>query len=434
MRRRAGKSKENQGKKTADARRRGKIEAGRTVEAAASFTRELRDAAIKQFGQEAAPEISEYFHVEGLSLYDNFALQYVLGIDVLALGRLISVMGPPGGGKTQFCIWLAKQFIKFPGLFLYLDAEQKVSPSQFTSILQLPQDRIEAQMIPCRIDSMEDLVAKLIWYGKFYTKHFPDKIMPLYLLIDSISALTAQKAQEKAQKGEAEDNNMQAAQNAKALTNAIRTFVSEYLSKQPFFVSMITHQKKRIGGEGGFRPGGFNTPQMDMGTGGIHKDFQATWRFIITSTKRHGATVDIESAGRKVDHQLFADKCGMGEDHRRIKYTTHSYKDPETNELRMDFDFDSALIRLLTDDKKTGKKFLQSKIGLVKKAADEYNVNALKLQGLTMREAGRAINESAELIGELQKFFRISHHATFGQEHSYDPELAKVDNDDGGFD
>ena len=415
------------GKEAADSRRRGKIKAGSSVDAAASFTRSLRDAAVKQFGQDSSPELKDYLNVEGLSLRDNFALQYVMGVDVLALNRLISIMGGPGGGKTQFCLWLSRLFLKFPGLFLYFDAEKKPSPSQFTSVLQLPMERLEAQFIPCKMDSMQDMVNKLLWYGEFYKKTIPDLSMPMFILIDSISALDDAKAQVKAKKGDDKENNMQAAQNAKRLTQAIRTYVAEYLSKLPIVVAMITHQKTKIAT--GWTPhGGTN---LDNGTGGVHKDFQASWRFVIETTKRHNPGLADDDPGQVVEHTLFGDKCGMGEDHRMITYATHTYTDPETDQVRTDLDFDSALIRLLFDDKKTGKIFLKSKLGLVKTAAEGgsgalYNIGALNLKKLTMQQAGNAINNSPDLIRELQRYFRISSYTVFGEKPHHRPEVAEV--------
>ena len=277
------------------------------------------------------------------------------------------------------------------------------------------------------MDDMHDMVAKLNWYGQFYTKEFPDRAMPMVFIVDSISGLAEKKAREEAQKGEVRDNKMEAAQNAQTLTKGIRTFNSEYLYKHPFLVIMITHQKKKIA-DASFGPSWGNN--MDMGTGGVHKDFQATWRLVIDAVKRHPPSKDEVNPGRRVDHSLKADKCGMGEDHRRILYTTHAFVDEEGDSVRMDFDFDSALIRLLVDDKITGKRFLQSKIGLVKKASDAFDIGSLKLKGLTMREAGKAINNSPKLIKELQRYFRISHHAVFGQKLSHDPEVADISEDD----
>jgi len=411
------------GKQTKAARRRGKIEVGNSVEAVADFTHKLRDAAIKQFGSDAAPEVSEFFGVEGLPLSDNFALQYVLGIDIIPLGRLVSIMGPPGGGKTSFGIWLGKIFMNFPGLFVYKDGERKVSPPQFTSILQKSWEDMEAQLFPTPVESVADLVKKLEFYGKFYVKEFPDKVMPVYFLVDSISALTGGKALEKYKRGADEENNMQAAHNAKTLTDSIRKFTAVYLAKQPFFIAMITHQKEKI--QTGF--GASYGKQMDTGTGGVHKDFQATWRLIIETTKRHKESIAEETGGRKVEHTLYADKCGMGEDHRKIKYVTHTYMDDNGNR-RMDFDFDSSLIWLLLDDLKTSKKWLKDKIGLVKKDAKTYNVNVLKLKDLSMREAGRAINESPELVKAMQKYYRVEHLTPFGGER--DPEVAKVEEEE----
>jgi hypothetical protein len=374
----------------------------------AVFLRNLRDAAIKEYGQAEVPEFDEFMHVPGIPLTGNLVLQYVLGTDLLPFGRLISVLGPPAGGKTQFCLWLGRQFILNNGLFLHLEAERKQSPTLITSVLQIERDALKNRFIPCYVRTIQDLEQKLNWYGRFYQQHFPDKNMPMFILVDSVSALTGDKALSEYSKGDVGENNMQAAHNAKSLTENLRKYVAEFLVEEPFLLAMVAHQKEEI--NIGWSPSPMKT--KTFGTGGIHKDFQATWRLIIESgTRRPYLTGDgagAEDHGRQeIVHTITADKSCMGEDRRKVTYSTITYVDPATDELRADFEWDAALVQLLLDEKKTGKRYLKQALGLSKTPMG-YDIDVLKLKGLKAAEAGKVINASAELSHDLQSYFRIS--------------------------
>ena len=73
----------------------------------------LRDSLIKQFGAAEVPTIAEFTEAYGVPLNNNLPLQYVLGTDVLVLGRCINVVGPWQSGKTQFAWYIAKLFFEF---------------------------------------------------------------------------------------------------------------------------------------------------------------------------------------------------------------------------------------------------------------------------------------------------------------------------------
>lgn len=382
-------------------RRRQKKKKDNTVKTASDFSSALRDASIKQFGQDDNPSVDDFFDVEGVSIADNVALQYVVGTDVIPFSRLYTIIGPAGGGKTQFAIWIAGQFIRQGGILVYMDSEKRPSPTLIPSILQLPEQKLQEQFIPCHISSIEDMNAKLAWYGSFYEKTFPQGGPPLFILVDSISQLIKEGDQNKYTDGDVSTNNIEGMQNAAEITRGLKR-QHLYLTRSSMVLTLIAHQKTEAnegGGRGSFRSG----PKKNTGSGGTHKDFAASLRLVLTK----GGKKDTLTSGRVQEHYLQADKSSLGEDKRKLRYKVVTYMNPDDGQRRTDFLWDEALIDLLMDEKKTSKEFLKAEVGLTR-ADKGFNVKALQLKGATKEEAGRAINANNELVITLQKYFRIS--------------------------
>jgi len=303
----------------------------------ASFKMALRDSLIKQFGAAEVPTFEKFTEARGLPLVNNLPLQHVLGTDVLVLGRCINVVGPWMSGKTQFIWYIAKLFLEFPGFIFWIETESKPSREQIKAVLQKDSKIIEEFVFANPTKTIDSVLQKLQFCASQYIKINADKRLPLLILIDSLAGVTSEENMEAMEKDGVAGTGYGDARVASAITAQMKAFVPKYLADNPIMLLTTNHEKTKLP-EPGFHPGG---PGKTTGSGGVHKDFAATW------TLRMGKGVRQRRKTSAVTTLFYitAVKNQMGMDGNSIAVPVYTY---ERNEQKIiEYDWDCALVNLL---------------------------------------------------------------------------------------
>ena len=363
---------------------------------------ELRDAAIRELGQTKVLAADTFLDmVNGLPLTGNIPLQHMLGVDVLALGRTMTLVGPSGSSKSSLGWYLAQQFLHNQGLVMLFETENKTNPDQVRAIID--DDELFNRVTYVKCNTLNKLFSNLIFFVKQYEKHVPNKDVPMMLFIDSLGAITTDEAREKADKDDSD--NYQGARNASAIQNFLQTFIPEYVEPNPIMLVVVNHQKIKID-----QKSGPFAPTLKREPGGDHKEFLWTWKLEMAK-----GPVKKSVKGITPVYRLKSGKSSLGPSYK------HSLEVPYTSNFTDDalehisYDWDEALTNLLANPIFSAT-LIKDIVGF-KKNGNKYSSSVLGLKDVSASELGKAIHADEKMTKEIQeKLLHIRRKRKFAEE------------------
>jgi hypothetical protein len=364
-----------------------------TVEA---FQQVLVDECTKKFGESDLIDVDDNLY--GIPLDGCLPLQYLFGIDIVPLERAFSVVGPTGSWKSMLTWWFIGKFMDSGGLAVFLDVERKTNWDQVWSLIG---DHNKKRLIPQNVGYLEDMQEKMQLFGTKYDSICPQKDVPFIMAIDSIGALTSEAVIKLLKKEGNTDKGYAGAKRAAALTEFFRAFLPEYIYDKPLSIVMVNHQK--IGmteGQGGGKP----TAPTKNEPGGVHKDYMGT--YILEMSKQSGTN---QVGSSVVPLTIRTKKSSLSRTGLRV--ALDAITEYQDGEMHTFFDWDSALVRLLTDDynKNVSTPAAREITGITASSSgNKWTSAPLGLKDVTRREMGKAIHENEEMVTALQDVLRVS--------------------------
>jgi len=361
---------------------------------------QLRENATKAYPNNIWTQKDLLDSVYGISLQGNIALQYVLGVDVLALGRCMSLVGTWGSSKSSLGWYLAKVFLERGGLVVGIDTEHKQNPDQIRAIVD--NDMLFEQILYQKAHSLDEMLDFMFYWCKEYEKLVPNKDVPMLLLVDSLNAVTSEKASEKRMKGE-DTAGYAGARNAGEIQEAMKSFVAKCLDRNPILCVVVNHQKTDMSKM--VMPG-MAAPKKEPG--GIHKDFMYTWKLELVKSETRKSVY-----GETPYFKIKAGKSSLGMMHKYAISVPYTSRYTEDGMEHIAYDWDDALATLLTSDA-VSKTVLKETMHLVK-TGNKFTSKTLGLVDVTASEMGAAINANDALAAKLKKdVLRIRSKRKFG--------------------
>ncbi len=348
---------------------------------------QLRENATKAYPDNIVSQKDLLDSVYGVSLENNIPLQYVLGVDVLALGRCMSLVGSWGSSKSSLGWYIAKMFLEIGGLVVGIDTEHKQNPDQVRAIID--NDVLFERIIYSKADSLDQMLDFMFFWTKEYERLIPDKNVPMLILVDSLNAVTSEKAGEERMAG-SETTGYSAARNAGEISDAMKSFVPKCLDRNPILAVIINHQKIDISKM--VMPGRA-APTHEPG--GVHKDFAYTWKLELKKAETRKSVY-----GEIPYFKIKGGKSSLGV---QKKYAISvPYKSSYADDLEhIHYDWDESLADLLTSDAVSST--LLKDIMHLTKAGNKYTSKTLNLEGVTASEIGRAIHADKELSKRIKE-------------------------------
>jgi len=401
--------------------RAGSVVAAEGVSPAAAAAGLFQIAATKKFGEEGLISTDDFFDsVYGVPLTGNLPLQYLFGLDVIPMERSIAVVGKEASGKSVFCWFLASLMMKSAtgSLVVFYNMEHKQNPDQIRGVLQNDSLWDAVAIQKQATESLETMLDSMDWYGNYYTQVCPGHDIPIVFLIDSLGAATSNKNIQKAKgelklkKGASTAPGYDPAHNANLLTQRLKAFQSGHMDGKPMLLLTVNHLKDSMEETAGnFQQKKTNSP------GGAHKDFIATYTVVMGQGKTSSTFVEA-TAGL----WLSTKKSGFTKLNQRIWVPMYTKHTNEKYEVDLDlagggediqrklvhFDWDTALISLLTDDKlrPCSQEDVTAITGLKKDGA-KCSSSVLGLKGISVAEMGNAIHDNPEVTRKLQDAFNV---------------------------
>lgn len=385
-----------------DARMRRRLKKGTGKPSPGNLALQLRESGSKAYPDSVWTPRELMDSVYGIPLDGNLPLQYILGVDVLALGRCMSLVGSYGCSKSSLGWYLAKLFLEWGGMVVSIDTEHKQNPDQIRAIVD--NDELFDTVVYTKADSLDQMLDKMFFYTKEYEKIIPDKSVPMLLLVDSLNAVTSEDASKKRMSGE-NTAGYAGARNAGEIQEAMKSFVPKCLDKNPILGVVINHQKSDLSKM--VMPG-MPTPKKEPG--GIHKDFMYTWKLELAK-----ATTRKSVFGETPIFKIKAGKSSLGTMHKYSISVPYTSRFDEDGLEHIAYDWDEALAHLLTGDA-VSKTALKDVMHLVK-TGSKFKSDTLGLKDVSATELGAAIHANAELCEELkQKVLHIRKKRVIGEE------------------
>lgn len=144
-----------------------------------------------QYGDEcvssADAEDENLFYVE----VPDLALQWAIGRQGFALGRIMQIMGFEGAGKTSFALWLTELFYKAGGFGAWIETEYAGSTEHMRYYVSTP-DKLRV----FHPETIEDAMNMTIDTLNIFAKIDPKGLVPKVIALDSLAGATDSRAVE----------------------------------------------------------------------------------------------------------------------------------------------------------------------------------------------------------------------------------------------
>ena len=377
------------------ASRKAKKAAEKQEDTAALFLARMKDAAQKKLADNPHvhfQDTAKFFDsIYGIPLTGNLILQYLLGVDVLALGRCLTLVGEPGAHKSEFGWYLAKLMARAGGLVQFIDTENKSNTDQIDAVFQ-DHELFLSNVNPIVCTTLDAMLASQARFCIEYEKMGP--VFPMMIFVDSLNGVTSEASYDKRIKEDDAATNTAGMRNAGSIQEEMKRFVPRHIARNPILLVVTNHMKEKVD-MGGVQQMG--APKQFGEPGGGHKEFMYTWKLQLRRGELlHHAASDSSKVYMKVA------KSALGKLRpANIGVPVISHYD-ETGKESIDFDWDTPLAELLGNDKVIAKTLLAEVMHFVKDG-NKYSSKDLGLKEVSAREMGMAIHANAELTEKLQK-------------------------------
>lgn len=380
------------------------------------FSQSLFDMAVKTFGTSHVKTYDDFLNsVYGVPIHKNLALQYLLGVDVIPLGRLINVVGPFGVTKSNFCWYLASLFLRYDGYIPFIDSERKGNPNQIHNLLNTYVN-LPSESTHWFSWNQAETLDLLLDYNVFFIKKLEElggkKIgRPVLLLNDSLGSVTNEESVEKRMDDE-DIKGFSAARNAAKLSEDMQVF-GPRLFDLPAVALFINHQKVKIATEGQPARAAY-LPPVKSEKGGEHQRFAYTYIIEINPLRKDKVSHD----GVVTQYPCFKmttkkNSLGSNRPYIEVPYR-YFWKGNNEGEELIWYDWNASLIHLLTDEKIFSPSEVDKYVDIRSKGS-KYSSEKLGLTDVSITQLGAAIHDNEALCKDLQdKLLQIRRKPVYG--------------------
>jgi hypothetical protein len=362
-----------------------------------SLAKLLAHEGIKTFGKASILDAQETMDsIYGVPLKE-LVLQYLFGLDVMALSKVFSIVGPPGSMKSLFSWELGRKIIDPNGVIIFLDMEYKFNAPHVLGLFENPAvwgNRV-THVNPTNLD---ELLRAIAFYFNKYLELAPIKDIPMWILVDSLAmALTEEEMTSLVKDNKASDaKGYQAAHRALEISRQIQGMQARLLLA-PVNLVLINHQHKTME-DGGNRPSYLGPIYQEPG--GVLKDYAYAYLFEL----QKGREISVAGETRR-QILIKTKKSSFGPDNRRIMITVKTWQDVQEKRLRVKWDWNTALIDLLMGDE-LGKNEIKEILHITKEG-QAYTCPELKLEKVSADVVGETIQNTPSIVEGLQNVMRI---------------------------
>lgn len=312
------------------------------------------------------------------------SMEYLFCSNVMFLGAMYGLAGPPQSYKSNLALELGKQIVNMGGINAVCETEGgKISP---TVLERIYGDMADYVQLNC-VDSIEKAQKYLTTAFKWYEKKWPNRDQLFGVFCDSLNGSNSEETAQKIAKEGSVGRSFPV--EAMLWTNWIKDRAPKLAGWPAVFIA-VNHEKE-----------GVDENKTKRHPGGVAQEFHSTVYMRISRVRTN------EGADQIVNHlRIATTKHSFGLPRRKINVPFVVDKTAEPP--RLFFDWGHSTADLLADKKNHGavlKDIIQvtasgdSMTGLTR----TFNCERLRLSKVTGAELGAAVHADTELMKELRK-------------------------------
>jgi len=168
----------------------------------------------------------------------SLALQYMIGVENLPLGRFYGFSGPPQSMKSSIVFWMLRNIMEQGGLGLLVETERKVSDTLMQGII----GPFLAQLLQFNATTLEQAQEMINTAFAFYKSNVPERHLPYGIAWDSLRGVLSEQTSNKIDKEG--HYTRQYSSEAHAISPFFAKMVEE-LSFWPMTLFFVQHEKKQ---------------------------------------------------------------------------------------------------------------------------------------------------------------------------------------------
>lgn len=311
------------------------------------------------------------------------------------MSRIIGVAGMKESCKSAFAMTLAKLWMDFGGLCVYVDTENKKSATLYKAVVGAVNTK---KTLEYPAFSTEQWQEQILGSLRFASEDPAMHDRPVMFIIDSLGGVDTKETDARIEKeGGINPRNTGGMIKCKSHNEFFR-HVNKHLYMKPYALVYINHLSDDP-----------NSPIQGAKRkpGGTGQDYHAVldlWFSVVKGTPVFKATRGFTEKILKIT----VNKNSMGASKRNIEIP-YRWKGDEGGQIsECWFDWDAATAMLLTDDSPTGVKGRLKDIVNVTVNSNKYSCKELGLVAVSDSEMGEAIRNNVELRERLSDALGIN--------------------------
>ena len=354
------------------------------VEAAHSGIQALMAHAMRAAGGQAclASDLAE--RVWGLPC-DHISYRWLTDNTCHQMSRIVGVAGAKESCKSAFAMSLAKVWMDAGGVCVYVDTENKKSPSLYKAVVGVSNT---AKTLDYTAFNTEEWQEQVLDAVRFASDDASMKGLPVMIIIDSLGGVDTKESDARIEKeGGVNPRNTGGMIKCKSHNEFFR-HINKHLYLKPYCLMYINHLSDDPNSH---IPGAKRKP------GGTGQDYHAVLDLWFSAVK--GTAVRKASRGfYEKMLKVTTNKNSMGTSQRHIEVPYRWSNDAQTGQIDYCWsDWDAATAMLLTDDGPNAVKSQLKGILTVTENSNKFSCKELGLVQVTDSEMGKAIRENVEM-------------------------------------
>jgi hypothetical protein len=369
--------------------------------------------AQKEFGSDKVYVASEHEKKQAGVFLPFLSLRWLIDSNVWPLQRITGSGGKPATFKSAFSFELERFFLEAGGVVRHIDTEQKLSSSFMRAIIpdKFFADDMAKRMIIGQATSINDWQKRI----SFEAERLIELVktverkpsFPSLWVVDSLMGSASEESHKHVQEeGQGQGRGWTDA--SILIANYLRDLTSTLLGL-PVTLHLVNHEKDDMSGKGTRRPGG------------VSVDFHATVDIRFQLGDRTGEKYSGKGIVDRKDVQgksitMSIRKSSQGPDIGRQICVPFFWWYDEQNTQRAKWDWNSATVALLLNNKSALKGVLDVEIVSAARGPERYYSSALgitKDNAMLSSEFGAALEANADVLKAAETALHIQQHQVY---------------------
>jgi RecA/RadA recombinase len=327
----------------------------------------------------------------------GLAIRYVMDSNIMPLGKLIGIAGPPKSNKSTFGLELLKLVAAAEGMGVLVETEGgKIGPQLLEEMLSDFAYDQSIQLAP--VESAEEGQEHLTTLVSDFMEAAPEKDELLGIVLDSLTGAAKQETSEKIEEFGFHDRGFEGAVRAQMFSHTF-SHLAPRLDGWPCLLAFVNHVKEKI-------ETGPHGHKQKYSPGGVSQEYHTCLNVLF---ERAGKGKDLVTNDRTVRPlKISVNRSSFGTDNRQILANFVAYQD-ENHVRHIQLDWGDATVQLLKRFMAPSLKHPMRDLIQIDPIGNtgRWKCDQLGVKTATSTELGDIINADPQLMADTQALLGV---------------------------